>query len=265
MEIGNLLNEKVWAMNPERLAEMRDFYDLRRLIIDQPLAMTNQLSFSSLETESFKTQSGKKVDYALISGTLLPRTFGMKAICGLFPTNHLVNVLEESEGDTLILHLDSGGGSVTGIPEASKAIRSAVDAGKEIIAFTDTMCCSAAYYLASACSIVVASPSSTIGNIGVYATLSKSSGKETKIIKAGEHKAFGHPDLEVTDEEINWIQNNVNSIYDTFCNDVASYRSCSVQDIKGTKADPYRGIDAPSFLVDKIMTLKELLTFAKEQ
>lgn len=68
----------------------------------------------------------------------------------------------------VILRIDSGGGSISAIPPLVDAVKAVKAKGKPIIALCDT-CCSAAYWVASLCDMVLAQNdiSSLFGSIGV--------------------------------------------------------------------------------------------------
>lgn len=63
----------------------------------------------------------------------------------------------------ILLKIDSPGGTVAGLEEASDAIMASK---VPTVAYVDGMCCSAAYHLASSSEGIMASPSSDVGNIG---------------------------------------------------------------------------------------------------
>ncbi len=69
---------------------------------------------------------------------------------------------------SIVLDVDSGGGSVSAIPPLLQVIEEAKAAGKPVVASVD-LCASAALYTASACNSIIAtnSVSSEIGSIGV--------------------------------------------------------------------------------------------------
>ena len=80
----------------------------------------------------------------------------------------------ENEGiNTIILEIDSGGGTVTSCAELASHIhklrirKNSKYKAPKIIAYVDGQCCSAAYWLASACSKIYASQTAIIGSIGV--------------------------------------------------------------------------------------------------
>ena len=72
--------------------------------------------------------------------------------------------------EKIILKINSPGGEVTGCSELSEVIRHA-SKEKESVAYITGYGCSAAYWLASSCSRIVASNTAIVGSIGVMRTI----------------------------------------------------------------------------------------------
>jgi ClpP class serine protease len=68
---------------------------------------------------------------------------------------------------SIMLDISSPGGSVAGIPELANVVREA-SARKNVVAFTDTECASAAYWVGSQANQFICTPSASVGSIGVY-------------------------------------------------------------------------------------------------
>jgi signal peptide peptidase SppA len=66
----------------------------------------------------------------------------------------------------IVLDVDSPGGTVAGTPETAAAVKAAA-AAKPVVAMVDTMCASAAYWIASQATAIWANPSAEFGSIGV--------------------------------------------------------------------------------------------------
>ncbi len=71
-----------------------------------------------------------------------------------------------SDVQAVMLDFDSPGGTVNGTPELAQAIAD-LSAQKYTYAFTAGQLCSAAYWAASQCDAIYATPSARIGSIGV--------------------------------------------------------------------------------------------------
>lgn len=129
----------------------------------------------------------------------------------------------------IILHFDSPGGVVTGVPELAAKLR-AWTGIKPIHAFTDSLMASAAYWLASACTSITCTPTADVGSIGVYMALIDESeawareGYRLVLVKAGERKAEGHPGAPIEPATIAALQAEVDAVYSLFTHDVLTAR-----------------------------------------
>nr|DAJ87210.1 MAG TPA: hypothetical protein [Caudoviricetes sp.] len=102
-----------------------------------------------------------------IHGTLLK--YGTYCSYGATELADIVRQAAESPNiSSVLLDIDSGGGSVDAIAPLVDAIRYAQSKGKSVVAHCD-LCASAAYYIASYCNEIIASNqiSSEFGSIGV--------------------------------------------------------------------------------------------------
>jgi len=119
----------------------------------------------------------------------------------------------------IAFQVSSPGGTVTGVEELANKVR---NIAKPTMSYTDTEMASAAYWVAAAADKVVASPSSTVGSVGVYMVVAdyseaaKAEGIKMIVIKAGQHKAIGVPGAEVTDAHQAHLQEGVDEIWSDF-------------------------------------------------
>lgn len=140
--------------------------------------------------------------------------------------------------NTIVLHVDSPGGGVDLITETARAIRAA-RAVKRVVAVVDTMAASAAYWLASQASEVIATPSAELGSIGVFmhhtsiAEMEANHGIEHTFIAAGQYKTEGNMFEPLADSARRHLQSQVDSIYDKFVEDVAAGRGISEDIVRG--------------------------------
>ena len=138
--------------------------------------------------------------------------------------------------NSILLYIDSPGGTVNGVPELADTIKE-VSKIKPVIAFTDGQMDSAAYWLGSSANAIYATKSASIGSIGVYRTvtdLSKalaSDGIEVKVIKSGKFKGTGIEGTPLTPEQISQIQSEVDYIYNKFASQVKSNRGNIAEDV----------------------------------
>jgi hypothetical protein len=120
---------------------------------------------------------------------------------------------------TLLLDVDSPGGTVTGVPELAAQIAAFP---KPTLAFTSGEACSAAYWLASQADDFLATPSASVGSVGVYLALLDSSaalarsGLFVDVIKAGTYKAAGFPGTSLSEEQRALLQERVDMVHRMF-------------------------------------------------
>jgi signal peptide peptidase SppA len=175
---------------------------------------------------------------------------------------------DESIG-AIVLQIDSPGGNVAGTPEVARKIYEARGKGKAIIAQADSLMASAAYYIGAAADEIVATPSSEVGSIGVYAVHLDASGYNEQegfkytLIKAGKYKAEGNPYGPLSGEALAAAQDKVDQYYGMFVRDVAKFRGVSVDDVRngygqGRALLAKQALDAG--MIEKVATLEETLT-----
>lgn len=204
------------------------------------------------------------------SGIIGKRLGWLETFCGGLDVDQMTGILSSAYADdsveSIILHLDTPGGTVTGVPEAAYYLASLAAQGeKEIVAYTDTLMASAGYYIAAGAHRIVASPSSRVGSIGVVGTLLDCTqfdaieGLKYTTYKSGKYKDLGNPHREATPEESAKIQAEVDAIAAEFFARVRQYRPEAQEEVFA--ADVYRGSEALRVgLVDALASsLEELL------
>ncbi len=138
---------------------------------------------------------------------------------------------------TIVIDVDSPGGTVTGVAELATMIYDA-RGQKPIIAIANSMAASAAYWIASAADELWVTPSGVVGSIGVYAMhedlseMEKRVGVATTLISAGKYKTEGHPHGPLDDEARSAMQERVDEIYAEFLSAVARHRDISAEDVE---------------------------------
>lgn len=178
-----------------------------------------------------------------------------------------MSALNDPVVKSIILDIDSPGGSVDGVAELSDTIFEA-RGKKPIIAYADGMMASAAYWIGSAADKIYASKSSEVGSIGVYAVISDYSrananeGVDVNIIKAGKYKAAGHPDKHMTEEDKESIQDDVNDYYNLFTESIMRHRNMSMENVmKAANGKTFIGKKALSMgLIDGIANIDEAIS-----
>jgi signal peptide peptidase SppA len=178
---------------------------------------------------------------------------------------------------SLILLIDSPGGTVDGTEELAETIFQGRGYGKPIVALADGMMASSAYWIGAAADMVFATgETATVGSIGVVARhvdLSKAheqAGVTVTEMTAGRFKRVASVFAPLGEEGRQYLQNQLDYIYGVFVNAVARYRDLSLEaDADG--AIPWA--DGKVFtgsstiragLVDGIATSLQLVTMIEE-
>ena len=141
------------------------------------------------------------------------------------------------EVEKIALQVSSPGGTVTGVEELANKVR---NVGKPTMAYTDSEMASSAYWISSAADRVVASPSSTVGSIGVYMAIpdySKAAdmaGMKMVVVKSGKFKGVGIEGTSLTDEQITNLQEGVDLM-------AAEFKASVLMKRKMVKAESMEG------------------------
>lgn len=169
---------------------------------------------------------------------------------------------------SVVWDIDSPGGSVCGLPEAFDRLM-AVRGRKPTVAVSDTLMCSAAYYLGSAADEVVGTPSSLTGSIGTimahadYSKQNEQDGVKVTYISAGKYKAEANPDEPLADEGRAALQQMVDDYYGQFVRAVATARNVNEKSVRsgygeGRALHASRALSAG--LIDHVETLGSVLS-----
>ncbi len=149
----------------------------------------------------------------------------------------LSSALAAKDVEGIVLHFDTPGGSVAGVPELAKRIASA-NKQKRIAVFTDGQLCSAGYFLASGAYAIYATKTAEVGCIGTFMPFLDESqayalaGLKVEIIRADAAtlKAEGFPGTSLSQEFRAHLLAQVNEINGWFTEHVRAHRSRVTQE-----------------------------------
>jgi signal peptide peptidase SppA len=167
--------------------------------------------------------------------SLLTMIFGGTPLSSLRAA--LAQAVETPSVRTILLEIDSPGGSVHGTSETWQAIKAA-DQVKPVTAVVSGTAASAAYWLATAARRIVATPSSDIGGIGVYGVhadktaLYTAKGITHTVIAAGAKKTEGLEVVPLTEEAKAALQRRVDAAYGRFVTEVAAGRKTAPEIVR---------------------------------
>jgi len=178
---------------------------------------------------------------------------------------------EDSKVESIMLVLDSPGGTVAGIRDTTRAMRQALDAsGKPCIAHCD-LAASAGYWLASVADEVYVSTDGVAGSIGTYTThydLSRSleqDGVKITRIQDPEGKTAGDWIRPLDDETKKELQSQVSAFSSVFYEHVGARRGMTAAAVRDLNARIFHGQKAvEAKLADGVMTISQSMQRAGE-
>lgn len=226
-----------WLIDERKMSEILAFLEFRAQggRIDDDKVKEMFASEPMAGNEIFFDEDGNKIDvdgirYLTVSGTMAPKMNLMMTFSGGTSTQRLSRQLREAEADdsvrTVLIDVDSPGGTASGTEEARQALFSLRQKKRTVVVARNIMA-SAAYYFGSAATEVFATPSTEVGSVGVYQVLqeitraAENAGYKFEVIRAGALKASGIPYEKLTDERRASIQARVDAVYEMFVNSVA--------------------------------------------
>ena len=234
MSVSMLLRDRVMAVCEDSWAAYRDAYlDARA----HPPAGYDPTA--RIERPNPKPQGGIAV--VPIMGGLSRRGDFFTDILGWSTYESIAETMGQLASDRsiarIVLRVDSPGGTVFGVEDAAQAVADAAKR-KPVIAIADGLMASAAYWVSSGATEIIATPGSELGSIGVIATHTDVSGaleqdgiKATEI-KAGKHKGEGSPLRPLSDEDRAALEERIEAQYSLFVSRVARGRKVSVEDVR---------------------------------
>jgi protease-4 len=174
----------------------------------------------------------------------------LETMCGGCDLDTIHDQLDAAEQDSevsrVLLDFRTPGGTVTGVPELARRI---ANFSKPTVAFTDSECCSAGYWLASQCGQFYATESSSVGSVGVYMALLDESraleneGIKINAIKSGEFKLAGASFKPLTDSERAMFQDGVDKLHAQFKAAVLRNREISTDCMEGQCFDGEEAVE----------------------
>lgn len=237
----NLIYSSPWAIREEKLFAINEI-------------MTRKIAGFSLSTEEIQaiTKAAKpgrparsQGDIAVlpVMGVISHRASLVSDVSGPTGTSaerlsaDFQSLMEAPNVGTIVLDVNSPGGTVGGVPELAQQIYDA-RGKKRVIAVANAEIASAAYWIASAAQELVVTPSGEVGSIGVFmmhqdfSQAMDAAGVKTTFIKAGKFKAEGNPYEPLTDEAQSALQESVDNYYSMFIKAVARGRGASVSEVR---------------------------------
>lgn len=265
-----LLNTTVWAMHPAWLAKLTAAVT--------HYAESGEWNFGEVLAERFsaaqaKAAGGGQVAVVPVMGIISQRGDMWDELLdgGSVSAEHLAALVDQLAADesvgAVVLNTDSPGGRTGALELAGDAIYRLRDR-KPVVAVSNSMMASAAYWIGSAASEVVATPESDTGSIGVWTAHMDWSkrldelGIKVTIISSGKYKTEGHPFAPLGDEAKAHIQSQCDECYAMFLKTVARNRGLTPAKVRDGYGEG-RVLTAKEALkagmVDRIATLGDVI------
>lgn len=268
-----------WALLPAKLEQIAELVDLRASGVElSEEEIRLRLGFEIDDPEQLD-DAAPEAPYQVTDGVAVVPLYGLIA--------QRVNLLQRFSGGTstqlfgqaidkaladdavrsIVLDVDSPGGSVYGTPEAAAKVF-AGRGRKPIYAVANSLMASAAYWIGSAADQVVASRSADVGSIGVYQMHVDRSAADAKagirrtIVKAGEFKALGNDVEPLTDQARARMQAEIDQVYQLFLADVARFRRASIAEVAagfGRGSTEMGDAAVAARLADRVATLDDVV------
>lgn len=198
-------------------------------------------------------------------------------MCGEVGTSYvsLVDKVEdaiEAGAKTIVFDVNSGGGEASHVFQCAEDIRKMCsDNNVKLLAYADTMACSAAYALSVIADTVIMNPSATVGSIGCVVALLDTSkameqaGLKRIFITSGEAKVPYNEAGEFKQEFLDEIQADVDALNIEFSEFVSKYSGIDAKLIRGFEAKTFNANEAlEAGLVNAIMTNREFVQYVTD-
>lgn len=220
-----------WAILPEKLDAIRLF--LARKAAGEEIPPEEIAEVLAARRDGAQAKHGS-VAVVPIYGVLAQRVGLMGQSSGGVSTEQIGAQIDQLAADpavrTILLSIDSPGGSVYGVEELAAKIRALRDT-KRIVAVANSVAASAAYWIAAQANEVVVTPGGQVGSIGVLAVhqdttrAERKVGIKTTVVSAGKYKAELDPSLPLTEEGRAELQSKVDHYYRLFVAAVSKGRN----------------------------------------
>lgn len=262
-----------WAILPDKLREIQAFYSAH--------ARGEKIDIAAIEARIGKPLVSADQGYQNVGGVAVIPVSGvigkkmnmMTQISGGASTQLIERdikaALSDSEVNSILLHIDSPGGTVDGTQNLADVVNMA-KGYKPVMAFADGLMASAAYWIGSAASEIVSSSVTTqIGSIGVVTSHTDISKAEEKAgykvteISAGKYKRMTSQHAPLSKDGKELLQDQVDQLYTIFVDAVALNLGVDAETVLEDMADGrvFLSSDAQARgMIDHIATIETTIS-----
>lgn len=243
----------VWAMEPAHLRAMIATFEsipqaALEAAVQKRLEAGTAQAFDNLQRNE-KAEKPPRADvrdgvaHIKIAGPILKTVpsffemFGIEATSTETVREMLTAAVEDPRVKSIVLDIDSPGGTIDGVAELSGDVRAARDL-KPVHAHASDLMASAAYWIGCQAGSVSCGPTAAVGSIGVYSVMEDTSaiaekrGIKVHVIASHPLKGAGVEGSKITDAQLDDAQRVINSYAGLFAQAVADGRGISLDDAK---------------------------------
>lgn len=281
--LAAFLNESIWLLTDERFATILNAIEAIEAgtysydhTARKPDAAPMLVLEDTLERVAYAEPRGQSEQRAVLivpfQGTIYPRAGMTEPMSGGVNLQETLGIIRRAIADpgvsSIIGDFDSPGGMVSGVPEAAAELRT-LRGLKPMTAVANFQAASAAYYLAAQFDEIVASPSASVGSIGVIAQYMsaakriKDMGYEVQTLRYPDKKAEADGVNPLSEEAYAYRMTQIRKAYDDFEANVAAGRRID-QTVVAEKFGQGRSIDAQDArkigMIDRIGTFDSVIS-----
>lgn len=265
-QFASTLIAEAWAMEPRYLEQFAR--ELASLPADGELVEARMRMPAAPAVDAPETVDG--VAHIALRGPVLKRASFVLDYFGVAytATDRVAEQLAAAAGDdavkSIVLDVDSPGGTVSGVADLAADIRLARKV-KPVAAHIEDIGASAAYWLAAQADTITAGSTAAVGSVGVCTVVVDSSraaedaGVRVHVVASHPLKGAGVEGAAVTDAQLADIRRNVEAYARLFADDVAAGRRMSADKVASiATGQVWIGAEAQALgLVDAIVTPDE--------
>ena len=262
------LSGQAWAITPQMLDH------LQQLVASGKAMQTfdeNVTPEASVQKMPLVKGNGRSVGLVTFHGVVMNRCPDWGVYYGYMSPQTFAREIRTLADDpstaSIVISVDSPGGTVAGTVEAAEAVAYA-RSRKKVTAVVNDTCCSAAFWVASQASEIVVSPTSLTGSIGCiishldYSKALSEWGIVATYIRSAVKKALGQPYEPLSDTARAEFQKMVDDVHSQFIAAVAKGRrkARAVVADQWATGEVWTGADAiTAGLADRLGTLNTII------
>lgn len=192
-----------------------------------------------------------------------------------FIADRFVAALNDDAVDSVVVRIDSPGGDVPGLEEATKRMAAAArESGKPVVVYLDEMALSAGYWLAAGLATdgIFAPDCGKAGCIGIIGAIVSEAraldeaGVDVVIIAEPEGKAEGHPALPISKEAVDRSRARIRTLSARFFDHVAAARGIEAKAVKEMNGAFFLADEAKARgLIDGVQSFEATVALAAEK